>query len=76
MKKLVFLVVLALACGGAYADEKKAETKKPPAKKSAKAKPAAKNSDKNVFQKAESSIMDSAHRNKIWVQHSKNKKKE
>lgn len=67
--KFALLLALALSFGAAYADEKKAE-----AKKSAKAKPAAKKSDKNVFQKAESSIMDSAHRNKIWVQHSKDKK--
>ncbi|HYR34951.1 MAG TPA: hypothetical protein VEQ87_11710 [Burkholderiales bacterium] len=52
------LLCLALAAGFARADEEKPAAKKP--------KPAAK-SDKNVFQKAESSIGDWAHRNKIWT---------
>jgi hypothetical protein len=43
-----------------------AQEPKPAAKKSDKAKPAAK-SDKNVFQKAESSTGDFLHRNKIWT---------
>lgn len=64
--KLAPLLALAFAFGAAHAEEEK---------KPAKPKPAARKSDKNVFQKAESAIMDSAHRNKIWVQHSKNKKK-
>jgi hypothetical protein len=72
--KLALLFALTVAAGALYADEQKSEPTKPAAKKSAKAKPAAKNSDKNVFQKAESSTMDWAHRNKVWVQHSKNKK--
>jgi hypothetical protein len=58
MKKMLALV-LALGIASAYADEKKTEKK-------AKAKPAAK-SDKNVFQKAESSIGKWAHDNKIWT---------
>ena len=55
------LVSLALVLGLAHADEQK-----PAAKKSEKAKPAAK-SDKNVFQKAESSVGKFMHDNKIWT---------
>jgi hypothetical protein len=63
MKRHIALILAAaLAAGGAYADEKKAD-----AKKAAKAKPAEKKSDKNVFQKTESSVGDWAHRNKIWT---------
>ena len=60
MKPLLALL-LALALTPAHAEEKKAE-----AKKSSKAKPAAK-SDKNVFQKAESSTGKFLHDNKIWT---------
>ncbi len=52
------LLAALLAAGAAHADEQK------PAKKSEK--PAAK-SDKNVFQKAESSVGKWAHDNKIWT---------
>jgi len=55
------LLCLALAAGFAQADEEK-----PADKKSPKAKPAAK-SDKNAFQKAESSIGKWAHDNKVWT---------
>ena len=61
--KTILAVVLAFAMAGAYADEKKSDAKK---SDKAKAK-AAQKSDKNVFQKAESSIGDWAHRNKIWT---------
>jgi len=54
------LLSLMLAAGPALADDPK-----PAAKKSEK-KTAAK-SDKNVFQKAESSTGDFLHRNKIWT---------
>ena len=64
MKKILALA-LALAVAGAYADEKKTE-KKP------KDKPAAK-SDKNVFQKTESSVGQWAHDNKIWMRGSSKK---
>lgn len=61
--RTLFAVLLVLCVGVAHADEKKADTKK-----SAKAKSnAAQKSDKNVFQKAESSVGDWAHRNKIWT---------
>jgi hypothetical protein len=55
---------LILASGIALADDK-------PEKK---AKPAAK-SDKNVFQKAESSVGDWANRNKVWVTRKKKAEK-
>ena len=48
---IVLLLSLMLAAGPGLADEPK---------------PAAK-SDKNVFQKTESSVGDWAHRNKIWT---------
>jgi hypothetical protein len=54
----LLLLSLMLAAGPSLADDPK-----PAAKKS---KPAAK-SDKNVFQKTESSVGDWAHRNKIWT---------
>jgi hypothetical protein len=52
---------LLLAASLAFADEPK-----PAAKKADKAKPAAK-SDKNVFQKTESSVGKFMHDNKIWT---------
>ena len=70
--KNILAAVLLLALASAHADEKK-----PEAKKSAKAKPAAKaepKSDKNVFQKTESSIGQWAHDNKIWVRGNSSKK--
>jgi hypothetical protein len=51
-------LALALAAGPALGDEQKPEKKK---------------SDKNVFQKAESSVGDWANRNKIWVTRKKKK---
>ena len=51
----IAFLALALAIGSAAAEDKKE-----------KSRPAAK-SDKNVFQKAESSVGDWANRNKIWV---------
>jgi hypothetical protein len=65
------IIALALVLGltAAYAaDEKKSD-----AKKSSKAKPAAK-SDKNAAQKAESSVGQWAHDNKIWVRGNSSKK--
>ncbi|HEX7052342.1 MAG TPA: hypothetical protein VF211_00230 [Burkholderiales bacterium] len=60
---IAFLALaLALAAGGAAAEEKKD-----------KPRPAAK-SDKNVFQKLESSVGDWAHRNKIWIRRDKREK--
>jgi hypothetical protein len=63
--KLSWILFLGLLAAGGFAG---AEDKKPE-----KAKPAAK-SDKNVFQKTESSIGDWANRNKIWVRHKKSEK--
>jgi hypothetical protein len=63
MKTLwIALIAMALA-GGAAAEEKEASKPK---------------SEKNGFQKAESSIGDWANRNKIWITHKneKNKKDE
>lgn len=60
----IVLLALALSAGLAAADEKKTEKKDKPAAKS----------DKNVFQKSESSIGDWANRNKIWVTHKKSAK--
>jgi hypothetical protein len=54
-------LVLALAAGSAAADDQKPEKKQ------------AAKSDKNVFQKAESSVGDWANRNKIWVTRKKKK---
>ena len=70
--KNIIAIVLMLGLASAYADEKKPEAKKP-----AKAKPTAKaepKSDKNSFQKAESSIGQWAHENKIWVRGNSSKK--
>ena len=64
MKRLV-IVVLALAVAGMAAAEDKKEKSKPAAK-----------SDKNVFQKAESSIGDWANRNKVWVTRKKKSDKD
>jgi len=61
-QRAALLLCLALAAGLAQA----ADDDKPAAKKADKAKPAAK-SDKNVFQKAESSIGKWAHDNKVWT---------
>ena len=57
----LLLLSLTLAGGASLADDPK-----PAAKKSEKAKPAAK-SDKNVFQKTESSVGEFAHKHKIWT---------
>ena len=57
------LLGLALLCGGAHADERKAD-----AKKSEKAKTkAAKKSSQNIGQKAESSVGKALHDSKIWT---------
>ena len=63
MRRFVVTLLSVLLTCTAVAQEKKADTKK---SEKAKAK-AAQKSDKNVFQKAESSIGDWAHRNKIWT---------
>ena len=55
----IALLALPLA-GGAAAEEKQ---------------PAKPKSEKNGFQKAESSIGDWANRNKIWITHKKDEKK-
>ena len=61
--RTILAVVLAFGLGVGHAQEKKSDTKK-----SAKAKAKSEQkSDKNVFQKAESSVGDWAHRNKIWT---------
>jgi hypothetical protein len=67
MKKALALALMLALTNVHAADEKKAD-----AKKSSKAKPAAK-SDKNAAQKAESDVTDWAHRNKIWM-HGSSKK--
>ena len=69
--KFIVLLGLTLACGGAYADEKKADAKKSEkakakAKKSEKAK-SSQQSNQNVFQKAESSTGKALHDSKIWT---------
>ncbi len=69
----ILFLALVLATGLATADEKKTDKKKGKPAAEKKAKPAEK-SDKNVFQKSESSIGDWANRNKIWVTHKKNEK--
>jgi hypothetical protein len=73
-KMLAMLTSLLLACGVAYADEgksdsKKSEKAKTHAKKKADKKPekSAQKSDQNVFQKTESSVGEWARRNKIWT---------
>jgi hypothetical protein len=63
--KPIGIVFLALALAGTAA----AEDKKPEKKSGAK-------SDKNVFQKAESSVGDWANRNKVWVTHKKKSEKD
>jgi hypothetical protein len=63
--KTIGIVFLALALAGTAAAEDKKPEKKPAAK-----------SDKNVFQKAESSIGDWANRNKIWVTRKKKSEKD
>jgi hypothetical protein len=63
--KLIWIAILAAALSGsAAADDKKADKPRPAAK-----------SDKNVFQKAESSVGDWANRNKIWVTRKKKPEK-
>lgn len=64
MKKIL-IVALALGLSSAYADDKKTEKK-------AKAKPASK-SDRNAAQKAEASVGQWAHENKIWMRGSSKK---
>jgi hypothetical protein len=70
--KIAFLLSLLLALGSAHADESKADAKKSEKAKHASAKKKSEKkgeqkSDKNVFQKSESSIGDWARRNKIWT---------
>jgi hypothetical protein len=69
MRTLLVLLVLLAVPGFASAEEKKPEEKKAATKKPAAKKSAAKSakSDKNVFQKAESSVGDAAQRSKIWT---------
>ena len=59
----IALLALVLAIGSAAAEEK-----------DKKSKPAAK-SDKNVFQKAESSVGEWANKNKVWVTRKKKAEK-
>ncbi len=63
MKRMIALL-LCLCTAAAFADE----AKKPEKKAEKKAKPAAK-SDKNVFQKTESSVGKFMNDNHIWVTH-------
>ena len=63
--KILGIALLALALAGTAA----AEDKKPEKKAAAK-------SDKNVFQKAESSVGSWANRNKIWVTRKKKSEKD
>ena len=63
--KTIGIALLALALTGTAA----AEDRKPEKKSAAK-------SDKNVFQKAESSVGDWANKNKIWVTRKKKGEKE
>ncbi len=63
--KTIGIALLALALAGTAAGE----DKKPEKKSSAK-------SDKNVFQKTESSVGDWANKNKIWVTRKKKGEKE
>ncbi len=63
--KTIGIALLALALAGTAA----AEDKKPEKKSAAK-------SDKNVFQKTESSVGDWANKNKIWVTRKKKGEKE
>ena len=63
--KTIGIALLALALTGSAA----AEDRKPEKKSAAK-------SDKNVFQKAESSVGDWANKNKIWVTRKKKGEKE
>jgi hypothetical protein len=58
----IAFLVLALAAGSASAEDKKDKPKP--------------KSDKNVFQKTESSIGDWANRNKIWVTRKKKAEKD
>jgi len=72
---IAILTSLLFACAAAYADEgksdsKKSEKAKTHAKKKSEKKQdnkSAEKSDKNVFQKTESSVGDWARRNKIWT---------
>ena len=64
--RAAILAFLCLSLAGQPASAEEPQPKKD--------KPAAK-SDKNVFQKTESSIGDWANRNKIWVTHKKSEKK-
>ena len=67
MRRFVVMAVSLLLAFTAAAQDKKSDTKK---SDKAKAK-AAQKSDKNAFQKAESSIGDWAHRNKVWIRSDK-----
>jgi len=70
---IAILTSLLLACGAAYADDSKSDSKKAEKakthakKKSEKDKKSADKSDNNVFQKTESSVGEWARRNKIWT---------
>jgi hypothetical protein len=63
--KTIAIALLALAMAATAAAEDKKPEKKPAAK-----------SDKNVFQKTESSVGDWANRNKIWVTRKKKNEKD
>jgi hypothetical protein len=58
---MTLLFALVLSSGFAHAEDKK-----PDAKKSAKAKPAAEKKERSGAQKADSTI-EWAHKNKIWM---------
>lgn len=63
--KTIAIAIFALSLAGTAAAEDKKQEKKPAAK-----------SDKNVFQKAESSVGSWANRNKIWVTRKKKSEKD
>lgn len=63
--KTIAIALLALALAGTAAAEDKKPEKKPAAK-----------SDKNVFQKAESSVGSWANRNKVWITRKKKSDKD
>ncbi len=70
MKTTIIVLLAALVAAPAWADEQKPAHKK----SEKKAKPAQK-SDKNVFQKTESSVGKFMNDNHIWVTHPDKSKK-
>jgi len=71
--RLALLLAAMLAAAQLHAAD---DAKKPAPKKEKKAAKKSAGSDKNVFQKAESSTGDFLNRNKLWTTHPDKKKKE